>query len=356
MLERLNDPETINSIDISGMLGVLEAFPAQCRDAVSVAAKAEFGQPGNKFNAVAVLGMGASGIGGDIVKALYEPVLGLPVAVVKTYNLPAYKNSDSLVFAVSYSGDTEETLSAVAEAKDRKAHIIAVTSGGRLKEIAEAEGYPVVPAPAGLQPRAALGHLSLPVILGLEKQGLISGASEAISETLDVLEMMSEQMKADKPADGNIAKQLAGRLFGKLPVIYGSDGGPAVAALRWKCQLNENGKVPAYWNQFPDLDHNEIVGWQELPEIAEKCCLVTLRSEGEHPRVSKRVKVTLPLMENHVAESLQVWAEGESALSRLYSLIYLGDLVSVYLALLNGVDPTPVERIQLLKQKLREED
>jgi glucose/mannose-6-phosphate isomerase len=356
MPERLDDAKLIKSIDLSGMLGVLEAFPTQCRDAVDVAAKADFGKPQDTYNTVAVLGMGASGIGGDIIKALYEPVLNIPIAVVKTYKLPGYINSGSLVFAVSYSGDTEETLAALEEAQARKAHIIAVTSGGRLKAIAEAEGYPIVPAPAGLQPRAALGHLSLPVILGLEKLGLINGASAEVDEALVVLDMMSQSLGAGSPLGRNIAKQLAANLLGRLPIIFGSDGGPAVAALRWKCQMNENGKVPAYWNQFPDLDHNEIVGWQKLPEITKKCCLVTLRSEGEHPRVSKRVNVTLPLIESHLAESLQVWAEGESALSRLYSLIYLGDLVSVFLAILNGVDPTPVERIQLLKKKLREED
>ncbi len=353
MLERLNNSETIKSIDISDMLGVQEAFPAQCRDAVALAGQAEFGDPGT-VDAIVVLGMGASGIGGDIVKALYERELKVPIAVVKGYELPAYVGSNSLVFAVSYSGETEETLAAVAAAEERNAHVIAITSGGRLKETAERKGYPVVPAPSGLQPRAALGHLSLPVIIGLEKLGLISEVSAAIGETLGILEMMSEHMGAKASSSSNIAKQLAGHLYERMPVIYGSDGPPGVAALRWKCQFNENSKVPAYWNQFPDLNHNEIVGWQELPEISQKCCLVTLRSPGEHDRIKRRVEVTLPLIENAVAESLQVWAEGDSEIARLYSLIYLGDITSAYLAILNGVDPTPVERIQMLKKKLKE--
>lgn len=354
MPERLNDPETIKSIDISDMLGVTGAFPAQCREAVALAESLDFGKSDGGVSSVVTLGMGGSGIGGDIVKALLEPKSKVPVNVCKGYSLPAFVGPDTLVFAISYSGGTEETLATFRQAADAGAKIIAVTSGGSLEEQAKERGFPVIKVPGGLQPRAALGYLSMTVVVALEKLGLIDGVRPDIDETLEVLEMMSEHMGAAGPAGNNIAKQLAGRLYEKMPVVYGSEGTPAVAALRWKCQFNENSKVPAYWHQFPELNHNEIVGWQELSEVAERCCLVTLRSPGENARTQKRIEISLPLLEGIVGESLQVWSEGDSELARLYSLIYLGDFTSVYLAILNGVDPTPVERIKLLKEKLAE--
>ncbi|MFA5866552.1 MAG: bifunctional phosphoglucose/phosphomannose isomerase [Actinomycetota bacterium] len=354
MLERLNDPETIKSIDISDMLGVIGAFPAQCREAVSLAESFDFGKLSGDVSSIVTLGMGGSGIGGDIVKALLEPKSKVPVNVCKGYSLPAFVGPDTLVFAISYSGGTEETLTTLQRAADVGSKIIAVTSDGSLEKEAKKRGFPVIKVPGGLQPRAALGYLSLTVVVVLEKLGFIEDVRADIEETLGILEMMSEHMSPDSPAGNNIAKQLAGRLYEKMPVVYGSEGTPAVAALRWKCQFNENSKVPAFWHQFPELNHNEIVGWQELGEVAKRCCLITLRSPGENPRTRKRVEISLPLLEGVVGESLQVWSEGDSELARLYSLIYLGDFTSVYLAILNGVDPTPVERIQLLKKKLRE--
>ncbi len=355
MLERLNDPDTIKSIDVFGMLDVISAFPAQCREAVSLAESLNIEASGSAFSSVVMLGMGGSGIGGDIVKALLEPKAQVPVSVGKGYSLPGFVGADTLVFAISYSGGTEETLTTFRQAADIGSKVIAVTSGGSLEEEAKKRGFPIIKVPGGLQPRAALAYLSLTVVIALEKLGLLEDTRADIEETLGILEMMSEHMGAASPAGNNIAKQLAGRLFEKMPVIYGSEGTPAVAALRWKCQFNENSKVPAFWNQFPELNHNEIVGWQELGEVAKKCCLITLRSPGENPRTRKRIEISLPLLEGEVGESLQVWSEGDSELARLYSLIYLGDFTSVYLAILNDVDPTPVERIKLLKEKLGKE-
>jgi glucose/mannose-6-phosphate isomerase len=352
MLKRLDDPETLKSIDVADMLGVTGAFPAQCREAVALAEAVDYGTLSGDVSSIVTLGMGGSGIGGDIVKALLEPKSKVPVTVCKGYSLPAFVGSDTLVFTISYSGGTEETLSTFRQAVDAGAKIIAVTSGGSLEEQAKEHGFPVITMPGGLQPRAALGYLSLTVVVALAKLGLIKDIKADIDETLEILEMMSEHMGAASLAGNNIAKQLAGRFYEKMPVVYGSEGIPAVAALRWKCQFNENSKVPAFWHQFPELNHNEIVGWQELGEVAERCCLMTLRSPGENERTQKRIEITLPLLEGIVGESLQVWSEGDSDLARLYSLIYLGDFTSVYLAILNGVDPTPVERIQLLKEKL----
>lgn len=356
MLDRLNDPETIKSIDVSDMLGVTGAFPAQCREAVALAESLDFEAPDSNISSVVTLGMGGSGIGGDVVKALLEPKSKVPVTVCKGYSLPAFVGPETLVFAISYSGGTEETLTTFRQAAEAGARIIAVTSGGNLEEQANERGFKVIKVPGGLQPRAALGYLSLTVMVALARLGLIDDVAADIEETLEILEMMSEHMGAASSAGNNIAKQLAGRLYEKMPIVYGSEGTPAVAALRWKCQFNENSKVPAYWHQFPELDHNEIVGWQELSEMAERCCLVTLRSPGENARTQKRIEITLPLLEDIVGESLQVWSEGDSELARLYSLIYLGDFTSVYLAILNGVDPTPVERVLLLKEKLKEKD
>ncbi len=355
----MDDLDNLKAIDVSDMLGAVGALPAQCREAVALADKTDLKSllsavSGTDVSVITVLGMGGSGIGGDIVKAIVEPKVAVPVIVNKGYELPACVGHGALVFAVSYSGETEETLASFEKAVSRGARIVAVTTGGRLRERAKELALPVAQVPAGLQPRAALGYLSLTMLVLLERIGLIKDLRADIDEMLEILERMSGEMSAASPLAGNTAKKLAGRLYGKLPVIYGSEGVPAVAALRWKCQFNENSKTPAFWNQFPELDHNEIVGWHELADISGRCCLVVLRSSAENKRIAKRVEVTLPLIESSSGGSLQVWDDGESNLARLFSLIYVGDFTSVYLALINGVDPTPVERIKMLKEKLQD--
>jgi glucose/mannose-6-phosphate isomerase len=359
MNNRLDDTNHIRSIDLSDLLGVAERLPEQCREGISLAAGAPLDDLAAALRAVPVtnivtLGMGASGIGGDIIKTILESILPVPIVVTKGYNIPRFVGPGSLVLAISYSGETEETLTAFEAAIASGARAVAFTSGGTLAKQAELHNVPVVKVPAGMQPRAALGYLSLPLLVALTKLGLLADQNEGIRETLDLLDRMSLALRSETPFDSNQAKQLASRLSGRVPVIYGSEGTPGVAAFRWKCQINENSKSPAFWNQFPDLDHNEITGWQELKNVTEHFCLIQLRMPGEPARINKRVEVTMQLIKDSFGEIVEVTAEGKSSLARLFSLMYLGDVTSMYLAILNGVDPTPVERIQELKRRLKD--
>ncbi|MBI4744408.1 MAG: bifunctional phosphoglucose/phosphomannose isomerase [Actinobacteria bacterium] len=350
----LDSFELIKSIDKSGMLSVVEKFPTQCKEAAKIGDSIKISWDCSSLRSVIVLGMGGSGIGGDILKTVLADELNLPVFVNKTYQLPAFVNNESLVFAVSYSGNTEETLSGFDEARARKARIVAVTSGGELKEKAEKLNYPIVKIPAGFQPRAVLGYLFFPVIIALAKIGLIKDKSDDIHQTIELLDELSKNYSSSNPLDKNKAKQLAVDLFNQIPVIYGSDGLTDVSALRWKCQFNENSKIPAFNHIFPELNHNEIVGWERLKELNEKFSLIFLRDESDHSRLIKRMDVTKELLADSVGNIYEVWTKGKSKLTKIFSSIYLGDFISVYLALLYKVDPTPVERITLLKNRLSE--
>lgn len=348
----LDSFELIKSIDKSGMLSVVEGFPAQCREAAGIGDSIEIGLDCSSLRSVIVLGMGGSGIGGDILKAVLKNELKLPVFVNKTYELPEFVNDKSLVFAVSYSGNTEETLSGFDEAVKRKAKIIAITSGGELAERAERLNYPIVKIPTGFQPRAALGYLFFPMLNMFSKTGLIKNKSDDINQTIDLLDKVLIDCASLNPLVENKAKQLAADLFNQIPVIYGSDDLTGVSALRWKCQLNENSKIPSFSHIFPELNHNEIVGWEKLEELNKRFSLVFLRDQNDHPGLTKRMDITKQLLAENVGNIYEIWAKGDSKLSRIFSLIYFGDFVSVYLALLYKVDPTPVERITLLKNKL----
>ncbi|MFH1736513.1 MAG: bifunctional phosphoglucose/phosphomannose isomerase [Actinomycetota bacterium] len=357
MIEQLDDLKHIKSVDRSDMLGAIEAFPRHCQEAVELAKAtdlcdlADVANAG-RINAVLVLGMGGSGIAGDVAKAVLEADLSVPLLVNKGYELPAFVDSGTLVVAVSYSGETEETLTAFEKAVEAGTQAAVITSGGQLAAKAKKLNAPVFMIPAGLQPRAAIAYLVLPLITLMRRIGLAKRNTEDREELITLAEDLVNQYRGARPASENPAKKLAADLYGKIPVIYGSDGITSVAALRWKCQFNENSKSPAFWNVFPELNHNETVGWQELVDISRQFHLVVLRDTGENARVAKRIELTLPLIAGNLGGISEVKSSGESLLMRLFSLIILGDFVSVYLAILYGVDPTPVERIRLLKDKL----
>lgn len=351
----LDDLKAIEKIDEDGMLKAIEDFPLQCQEAVDLARGLSFDIPSD-MRSVVVLGMGGSGIGGDIAKVLLEDELRIPFLVNKGYLLPRFVDDRTLCFAVSYSGNTEETLSGFDQAVERGCPVISITTGGLLGNKAEERSLPIVKIPKGLQPRAALGYLSLPILVVLERMALIGDKGQDIQETLAILDERTKNFSPHKPLSQNEAKMLATRLCGKVPVIYGSDGPTAVAALRWKCQFNENSKVPAFWNVFPELNHNETVGWELLRDITtEHFLLLLLRDAEESERVKKRVEITRSLIEGRFGGASEVWSGGKSRLARTFSLIYLGDFVSFYLAALNGVNPSPVERISVLKRRLSEE-
>lgn len=353
----LDDPGIIEKFDPTDFLGTVERFPEQVKDAFDRARQTENLPTGESITSIAVLGMGGSGISGDACRAILGPEFPLPVATVKGYELPGWVGPNTLVFATSYSGNTEETLRTFEEAgAKRGSPIVIVTTGGELAKWGRKFDLPIVEIPTGIPPRAAFGYLTIPIPVVLEKIGIAPTAVRDVEAAVEQLDRRFQAWGRDVPSSSNSAKQLAQRLFGKIPIVYGSEGLTEVAAYRWKCQFNECSEVPSWSHVFPELNHNEVVGWNELAELTRTSIgLIVLRQAGDHERNARRIDITLPLIERNVALVEQIHAEGESRLARLLDLIYLGDLVSTYLGLAYGVDPAAHEVITLLKEKLKEE-
>jgi glucose/mannose-6-phosphate isomerase len=349
----LDDPGAFDPVDPAEMLSLVEGYDEQVRQALEIG-QAEVPLPEEEgLTAVAVLGMGGSGISGDVVAALAPGAgLAVPVVTVKGYSLPAFVGSRTLVFAVSYSGNTEETLDCLEQAREAGARLVAVSSGGRLVQVAEKEGIPLFKIPGGLQPRASLGYLFVPILSALERMGLVRGTLDELRSAVETLSERSREYGRAADLESNPTKRLAKDLVGYMPVVYGSEGPLAVAALRWKAQLNEMAKVPAFSNSFPELNHNETVGWQNLEEIGSRCHLVVLRERNEHPRIASRIDITLDLLSDSFGRVSQIYARGSNRLERMLDIMYFGDFTSVYLALALGQDPTPVARIEELKKRL----
>ncbi|MBO2519694.1 bifunctional phosphoglucose/phosphomannose isomerase [Limnochorda sp.] len=347
----LDDRQACQALDPSDMAGAIHGLPEQCEEAWRGAQSADL-PPWERPRQVVVLGMGGSAIGAELVAGLLEGSAPVPIAVHRGYGVPGYVGPETLVIASSYSGNTEETLSGYDAAKSRGAQLVAVTTGGALAERAERDGVPWVRIPSGLQPRAAIGHSLVPQLAILHRAGLMENPEPSVQEAIRVLKGLRERLEPAVPAAQNEAKQIALDFHQRLPVIYGTQGWKGVVAYRWKTQINENAKAQAMANQFPELNHNETVGWEVPPAINRLCQVVLLREPDDPALIRRRIEVTAELMRPHVAGIREVWAEGDSALARLFSLLYLGDYVSLYLAYLYRVDPTPVKAIDRLKREL----
>ncbi len=352
-------PAPARAMDPHDMMGAILGLPEQCEAAKTIGATADLGPVGaarRTYSSLVILGLGGSAIGGDFLRSGYSAVLRCPVEVVRDYHIPAYVGPDTLVFACSNSGNTEETLSAYDQARRSGATIVAFTTGGDLARRASADGVPVVIVPGGLQPRAAVGYSFIPLIvvsarLGLIPQALVDDIDGAVAEMRGV----RDRCCPDAGENENQARALAGAWKGKLPVIYGSQGERGLVAYRWKTQINENAKAYAIANVFPELNHNETVGWsgahgQGNPEGVLRVCI--LRDDREPAHIKRRVELTKKILVEHADGVDEVWATGDGTLARMMSLIYLGDFASCYLAYAYGEDPTPVKVIDWLKSEL----
>lgn len=343
-------PERIAELDTAGMLGSIATLPRQLTAGHAAAqAVLRTAPPPRALSAVLICGMGGSAIGGDLVLAAL-PELAVPAAVVRGYRLPAWVGPATLVVAASYSGDTEETLACATQAVAARAPVVCIASGGRLAAFAEAHGLPLIRVPGGEQPRAAVGYLAMPLLAALTWAGLCGDAQDDVAEAAALLRQGNDAY-AVVGDEANRAKQLAHRLFERQVLVYGA-GLTVPVARRWKGQINENAKAPAFFNELPELNHNELMGWTSLPHVAEASVAVLLDDEQEDPRLLRRAELTARGLGERGVAAERVTALGASRLARLFSLVQLGDYVSFYLALLYGVDPSPVAAIQEFKAEL----
>ncbi len=336
--------------DSEGMLNAALGLPEQVAAAVQEAAGLDGLPDREEIEQVVVLGMGGSGIAGDVLMAAAGPYLPLPVLVFRSYHVPAFVDEGTLVFAISFSGDTEETVEAVTAAALQGARVVAVTRGGELAHLAGSWGVPIVPVPVDIpQPRAALGALAVPPLVVLEDIGLFPGASFWIDAAVEQLTLRREQLSAP----GNLAEQLARRIGRTMPIIHGGGGLGAVAAQRWKTDVNENAKCPAFWNMQSELCHNEVSGWGQHGDVTRQMfTLVNLRHDFEHPQVMHRFKLTADLLEEVVSSVEEVQAEGEGELAQLLDLILVGNLTSLHMAFQEGIDPGPIPAQEHIKNAL----
>ncbi|MGH2806036.1 MAG: bifunctional phosphoglucose/phosphomannose isomerase [Actinomycetota bacterium] len=354
MIIGLDDLDGLAGLDSEDVLGAVERFPDQCREAWEIGQGASGLPRAAGVDSIVVLGMGGSGVSGDVIRAVVEPRLPVPFRVIKSYGpLPEWVGRNTLVFAVSYSGSTEETVAALDETHERGSRIVTLSSGGPLAERATQYGLAHVRIPTGLQPRASLGYLTLPLLAVLEKIGLVPQTRGDIDEAIGVLSELASRCHRKRSLEENPAKDLAARIIGRIPVVYGGHGLGATAAYRFKCDLNEYGKTPAFWGELPELDHNEIVGWNKLDDVTRSnFVLILLRDSGEHDRIKLRFEITRRLIEGKFAEVIEVPSEGTSTLARLLSLVFVTQLASIYVGLGYEVDPGPVEVIMKLKGEL----
>jgi glucose/mannose-6-phosphate isomerase len=345
----LDDPAARARIDPAGMLRSITELPQQCRTAWEAAASLEFPADYRDIDRIVVLGMGGSAIAGDFWRVLLQRESGVPVFNVRQYDLPPFVNDRTLVIASSYSGNTEETLSAFDQALQRPCKKLAITSGGKLLTTARANGLPAFSYQFKGEPRAAVGWGLMPLLAVGEKLGLMQGVARDVEEMLDVMEALQSQIGVDVPSSGNEAKQVTQRLHEKLPVVYGA--GPLTeVAHRWKTQINESSKAWCFYEELPELHHNAIVGYEFPNVVAANSAVVFLRSQDiVHPRVLMRYGFTEQLLDKYGVEHLTVEARGRSALAQMMSLVLFGDYVSGYLGLLYEVDPSPTDVIAGLR-------
>jgi glucose/mannose-6-phosphate isomerase len=297
--------------------------------------------------------MGGSAIGADIVRSYIADIAAIPVFVNRNYTLPAFVDSSSLVVVSSYSGNTEETISAFRDAVDKGARIIVITRGGRIKKLAARRSIPVIDIRPGFQPRAALGYSFFVLLTILSRIGVIGDKAKDIEEAIAGMEKLNKAaLSPVVRGKKNIAKQIARRIYSKIPVIYSGIDHMDAVGTRWRGQLSENAKSIASVNLFPEMTHNEIVGWQNPKRQLKKLAVIMLKDPGDNPRTIKRMKIVKKMIASLGVDVIEVNSRGRGLLARTFSLIYVGDYVSLYLAILYNRDPTPVERIAYLKTEM----
>ena len=360
-MNKLDNLEFIKKLDCSNMLKFISDLPEQCRDAYaigksirvlkSVDLRSRMYKPA--VNNIVFAGVGGSGIGPDMVRVYLGDELKIPVSICRNYTLPDFVGERTILFCSSYSGNTEETLSCFKQGLKRNAFIITMGSGGRLKELSLKNSSTHISIPLGYPPRTAIGYMSITVLGVLVKLGLIKDKENDVKELFSMLtDVRDKEIGFSVSLEKNISKQIAVKLYKRYPIIYGTADTTEAVSNRWREQIAENGKALSSSNTLPEMNHNEIVGWRFPENLLKDFKAIILCDKDDHERTKERVRITSEIIKKSGAEVIVLKKDNGGRLARIYSLLYIGDFVSFYLAILNNIDPTPVKTIDYLKKEL----
>ena len=334
--------------DKSKMIDTIDTFSNQCHAAIALGESFSFTKR-REFDKVIICGMGGSAMAGDVARRFAKA----PISVNRSYTLPPFADKRTLLVAISYSGNTAETISSLNAGIAGGMQGLCIASGGKIEQIAQENDIPFLKVPSGYQPRAATGYLALPLLVILSRLGLIQKIDQW-GDMFSALSTVRNRCTARVTLNENPAKQLAQSMHGRIPIIYGTAGNTDLVAMRFKTQINENAKQPAYWNAFSELNHNEILALVRSDLLANQH-IVLLKNSFDHPENRIRMEIMANLFDEHHVPYVEVTADGETELAQVISQIHFGDYVSYYLALANELDPTPVELIEKFKVDLAEE-
>lgn len=344
--------QNLSTLDPEDMWGAVSGFSAQLTEAARIPLPDLKPIEVNRIRNIIFCGMGGSAIGGDLLRSYLWNDLLVPMWINRDYTLPAFVNEHTLAIVSSYSGNTEETLSAYRQASEAGAQVLGICSGGGLGEQLSEAGRPMIHIPGGMQPRAALGLSFIPMVRTFHRLGFTTrDVDTEINETISLVNDLKKKYELDD--NNNTAYQLARRLIGTVPIIY-SVPELAVVGIRWKGQMAENAQMLAFTNQLPEMNHNEIMGWDQQPVFMEQIALIWLTDPTTHSRIKRRLDITKELLHEYPGQSYLFTTAGKSRMARLFSLISLGDWASLYTALLQKVDPTAIGRISMLKKRLND--
>jgi len=343
--------DDIKRIDPKGMYTWIADFPKQIEEAVRIGKEAKIKLNVNGVQNIVLTGLGGSAIGGDLLRSYLAEELAVSFTVNRYYTLPEFVGKNTLVIVSSYSGNTEETISAHKDAIKRKARVLCISTGGEIANIAKKLKQSCIQIPPGLSPRAALGYSFFPLLVVLGRLGFIKSKDKDIKETIQLL-INKSALFSNPELQENAPLKLAEKIKGKLPVIYSPVEHLDAVNIRWRGQIAENAKQLSSGHVLPEMNHNELVGWKVLTELMKQMHVVFLKDIGTHKRVAIREEITKQIVSQYAGEVTEITSEGKSLLARMFSLIYFGDWVSLYLAILNNINPEPVAIIDYLKNEL----
>ncbi|MFY0696522.1 MAG: bifunctional phosphoglucose/phosphomannose isomerase [Balneola sp.] len=343
--------ELINKVDSGNMWGLMSDFPKHWKEVMKLTEDVELNIDRSRIKNICFAGMGGSAIGADLIRAYSLKSCPYPVQVNRHYEIPNYIDENTLFIACSFSGNTEETLTALNSAMAKGAQIIGVTSGGELKKQTIEHEFDYIQIPGGMPPRAALAYSFVPLFRIFQTLEYLDESDSVLDDTYNLL---SDGVSKFIDIDDNDALALARELNESLPIIYSDALLMEPVNLRWRGQIEENSKMLVYGNLIPEMNHNEIVGWEHIAHLAGRLTVVMLKDRDDNPRVTKRMEIVKELVMDQALSVIEISTIGNSRLERMFSLVQLADWVSMYLALLNEIDPTPIAKIDILKSKLAE--